>query len=1132
MANYFEDQIKNMKLAPVQTANSTPASTLKIQKPMVFEVGENLTPEQKKVAEATVRKPADTPKGNFFQREIQRLKQAVFPASNMGPAQTKIPPLTETKAQRLNRLQAEEREAKAEAAKSVKGRFIKEVGNISGITPTGNRLAAIIAPYVINENESHQIVENLVGGVTTKQKNIFAEGAEIALDLPLISLGLSKSLSQGITKQLPKVVGDDIARIAEKNLMEFVPETLKKFLEKDISEFTPQVVTKIENEFVDELIRSGVPSKEARQMASQGGFINFFTEKFNPKAAELGRKVNELDAQWVRKPSAANKKALDQAKKAYRAETQGGFIKNPLAKDVPEIPVPPVKKVVDTPKIQLSGAPKIEQVRLTQLPEFGTTDKIAKIRSNTRGVITDKQAFKTAKTLGYNEDRVLKIETGTILTKEEKTAVSGVVENAVNNLRAMEKTLAQVNPTDPVRPELLKDYAQQKVRLMRMLAVERGIAAESGRALQAHRMAFEAITDQEQWFAKYLSDPDVPQFKKDFVTGEIAKFADDPDKLKDLLMTLHEASWKEMFVEMATAIKLTAIPTHVVNSVTSFLRVNMNILQRPIAALFDTSIGRLYGGSRERFVADVQNEMMGQWQGWKQSGPEMLRAAMDENYLKKTRAFLDAQPKGPAIKGRVGKDQVVDRILNWVGPKVRLPFRMLGVEDVAMRKPAELGMFYTMAGRDALKKGFKYGSKEYTDHIAKFVAEPDINTLKTVAEAGDMSLFQEELSPVFKKIDAIRHDYPLSKLVVAFMKTPVNLIRQATEFSPLAPLLPSVRTAMTQRGPAADALAKMTIGTAAIVPLTLHALEGNIMLAAPKGQADRDKFYAEGKQPYSIKIGDKWYPFSRLSPFAEWFTLAGVAAEAINNKDDKKLDQIAADAFFTLSKNVLDKSFVTGLANAMDALTDPDKGETFLQGLLTGSLVPTMVGTAARSVDPVIREIDGIKDAFYAKIPYLSKELPAQTDVFGNDLLRPGNAVERFISPVVPSPVKVDIVRKEMDFVGYEIGFPSKTAFGSDLSDEQYRMLKKTSGQIIYNVLHDVVTSPEYQKMSSRQKEQIMKKTVDKVREKTRMAIAQEFYMLEKIRDKLKQKGLSEDQSREASLEIYEQMKAGGAVPQ
>lgn len=778
--------------------------------------------------------------------------------------------------------------------------------------------------------------------------------------------------------------------------------------------------------------------------------------------------------------------------------------------------------------------PRIERRIIDDTPEFGSAGKLDEIRSRTRGVISDEEAQKVAHTLGYTEERVLRIPLGKSLNKEEVLAVQGVTKNAVDTLKQMEGQLATLAKDSASYRNLRNEYALQKMKVVKLHAVERGVAAEAGRALQVHKATAEAIGKEEQYFAKLLNDPDVPQDVKDLITQKVGEFADEPEKLRDVLRSLHQASLMEMFVEFATAIKLYGIPTHLVNTISSATRLLLNLPIRTVSAGLDSLESVLRGRPRERFLTDVKAEAIGQYMGFRDSWRHALNALKDENYVNTMKQMQDFNPRGPAIKGRFGKDTAFDRALDVFGKGVRSSFRLLGAEDLLIRGPARMGVLYTEASRRAIKAGFEPGTKEFDEFFAKQIFEPDAKMLEDAEKGADIVLFQDELHPVLNKINEVRHAWPVTKLVIPFFKTLNNLIKQGFEFSALAPILPSVRGALKTPGARSDALAKMAIGTSITLPLTMYALEDNITLGAPKNPIERDEFFAEGKQAYSVKIGDKWYPFARFSPYSEWFVTAGLMAEAVKNEDEEAFSQRLANAFFTLTQNYMDKSFVSGLNDFLEATTDPNKADKWLQNFVTGATIPTIVSGAARAIDPTFREVNNIKEAYMSKIPGLSDNLDSRVDVFGEDVLRPGTGVQRFLSPVVPSQVQVDVVRSELKDIGVSVGFPSQQAFGFEVSDEAYRDIKVASGKIIYSTLFKIMQTPEYQNLDAKDKERLVNKVVDRSREAARVKYATENLIMSRIKDRLKDRGLSNEQAEEQAVKVYEFIKTqnGTASPE
>lgn len=175
---------------------------------------------------------------------------------------------------RVKELRGEVEVAEKEAAIPTIKRFGKEfkkrIGEISGVVPTGERIAAGIAPYVVPEEELPGVVEELVGGVVTPEPSKLKEFGQIALDLPLISLGLSKNISKILSQQVTKLSTPQIISLLDKPLVEFAPEALRTLLKKEvpveevtekIGEFIKLPIQKIKAMKPTEIIEKYKPSE-------------------------------------------------------------------------------------------------------------------------------------------------------------------------------------------------------------------------------------------------------------------------------------------------------------------------------------------------------------------------------------------------------------------------------------------------------------------------------------------------------------------------------------------------------------------------------------------------------------------------------------------------------------------------------------------------------------------------------------------------------------------------------------------------------------------------------------------------------------------------------------------------------
>src|SRR3990167_8993044 len=149
------------------------------------------------------------------------------------------------------RQEAQAKEAEFQRISSPTGQFKefgKEIGEITGFSPTGRRIAAAIAPFTESEEDFANMVEELVGGVAKERKmgtlgktlkelgasKNLAEGIDIAADLPLISLGLSKNIAKVLSKQAGKSSVETL-KLLDKQLLEFLPDKVRAALKTDIT---------------------------------------------------------------------------------------------------------------------------------------------------------------------------------------------------------------------------------------------------------------------------------------------------------------------------------------------------------------------------------------------------------------------------------------------------------------------------------------------------------------------------------------------------------------------------------------------------------------------------------------------------------------------------------------------------------------------------------------------------------------------------------------------------------------------------------------------------------------------------------------------------------------------------------
>jgi hypothetical protein len=217
-------------------------------------------------------------------------------------------------------------------------------------------------------------------------------------------------------------------------------------------------------------------------------------------------------------------------------------------------------------------------------------------------------------------------------------------------------------------------------------------------------------------------------------------------------------------------------------------------------------------------------------------------------------------------------------------------------------------------------------------------------------------------------------------------RTPVGLLRTIQQ----------IKAGKLKGGEASDRLAQATIGTLMSAGVYMLAKDGQITGGGPTDPRKRRDWLATGKRPYAIRVGGSWVSFERIEPLATTFGFAADLAEA---QDDKIAGDVWDKLHYSVINNIANKTYLEGMISTAEAAADPDRYGARLYKRMVGALVPNLLATAARAIDPVYRRTDSIEDTLLARVPWFSKRLPARLTGTGELAERGEDPISRFISP-------------------------------------------------------------------------------------------------------------------------------------
>lgn len=263
----------------------------------------------------------------------------------------------------------------------------------------------------------------------------------------------------------------------------------------------------------------------------------------------------------------------------------------------------------------------------------------------------------------------------------------------------------------------------------------------------------------------------------------------------------------------------------------------------------------------------------------------------------------------------------------------------------------------------------------------------------------------------------------LAKLSVPFLVTPTNVAKQMVEYSPLG------FATVAGAGNKTEQLAKAVMGTSAGIGIATLASSGRLTWGEPADAKRKQAWRAAGIQPYSVKVGDKWYSFQRLHP-ALSVPLALVASvnDAVQNG---RADEPTAEAVLSgLSKSwqfIMDQAYLKSVGDLVagaqgDAERLQKLGSNYasqfipFRALLSWSnnLIDRTQRLPKSDRKGVAKAVDLEMQWIMSQLPGLSKIVPARTDRNGNPIMKPDPVFNAF-SPVRRStedPEKAAEVRR------------------------------------------------------------------------------------------------------------------------
>lgn len=674
-----------------------------------------------------------------------------------------------------------------------------------------------------------------------------------------------------------------------------------------------------------------------------------------------------------------------------------------------------------------------------------------------------------ARELNLTDSTLLERKIGQAFNSEEVMAARILFDEALKDAQDLAQLAKSTNAT---QVDLVK-FQQAMARVAAIQEQIAGITAEAGRALRAFR---ETIGPAASTNPK-VRDKTI----QDFInlkggTDNIQDIAQKMSMLNDpaAIAKFARDQYKPRFIDYIQEFWINALlsspSTHLVNTLSNTLVAGLT----PIEYFGASAIGAItrrpdritFGESGARLLGSIYGALDG------------VRAA--------GKAIIDGEAIDPMSKLELDRQKAIPGPL---GKLIRTPGTALVAEDAFFKSIGYRQEMWGQAFRTSQKEG-KGLKRAY-----ELMRNPELLDPKVHLDAIDAGRYQTFTTPLGEgkigtagqALQRVIAKVPSLRFIVPFVRTPVNIVKFAFErFPGTAMFTTAYKKAIAQGGRQADlARSKLAIGSAVAAGVYHYAGSGIITGRGPSDSRERSVMLETGWQPYSIKVGDKYYSYNRFEPIGILFGLTADISDIgkyVNRKlteeETLELGQLMSMVAASFSENITNKTFLTGLSDAIEMINDPDRyGEATISRFIS-SFVPTGIYYERKADDPIIRDARSLGDSFTNRFPEVfselgvrtSKDLPARRNVFG-EIKTYKETLGGKYSPVNVSAIKNDVAFNEFVRLGYIPPLPKRQIGDVQLDPVQYEQLLATQQTLgLRQQVEAFVQSPGYKRIPKSKK--------------------------------------------------------------
>jgi len=761
-------------------------------------------------------------------------------------------------------------------------------------------------------------------------------------------------------------------------------------------------------------------------------------EKIKIKGYEVEPLTKEQKAkrtQREKRDAKVNQKKIDEIYKDLKSLSDKTYVSakqeaEELSKKTGEPPPPIYAGSVNLDKQEIDSVLKALQINLSKLKpkKKQTWDETGVIRDE---ILSD-------------YDSMIKVlnraKVGGILNAPEVDVLRTINVNAVNRLSEIAQSGSDIDSVNAI-----KQYYQDIFETLN------NVSSELGRALNILKKGVSQAS-----VARALG-----KLKRDLNEREYKEFQEinweNPLEVKRFIDRLGDPRLQDYVFEFWYNNILSGIPTHIVNIASNTLWGLYQIPFRALSGSVDAMISKFTGRQRQRFVREIIPMMA----GFKTGASKGFKRAYQT--VKTGQIPLDIGTKWDLDMG--GSVSAFERSPNAavrsLAPWLTVFSKALRAMDVFANSIAFDAQINALAYREAKKQNLK--GKELENKVNEIKRKPTDKMIDSAKEYARYATFMDKpdrFTQWFSQLRGKRFVGGGFRFLIPFVNTISNITKRGFEITPGLGLLRHKDYFQGKnegyKNSASDIISKQIVGVM-LSALILSLYDEEILTGAvPKNKNKREAFYRQGKLPWAIKIGKKYYSYRRIEPFNTVLASATIVAQKMEEYDDGKIEEIG-DLLYQMSEGVVNNLLDSSMLDALSDLFDRyGKGRTRIPKRILTSFVPysSFFRSINRSLEVSIegsakaREAKSLSDGFAQVLPFGTLFLKPKMNVWGEEIVLEGGVLRQWL-PFKWRDEKSDPVEDEFERVKFYPSLPPKKL---EIDGKSYKVPDKLYEEFVLNV--------------------------------------------------------------------------------